>query len=107
MGEAARKWIIKDAEGRILGPFTTEKILYKIGRGEFDGQEFVALHPSGDWIPISQDPQFYDRLLESLSENEEQLPDESSFGEHVEPKTEIHQETPGRPKIQIDMEAGP
>lgn len=69
MGEANRRWIIRDASGRIDGPFTTEKVLYKIGRGEFSGEETIAHYPDGKWIPISHDPQFYDKLLEVISEH--------------------------------------
>jgi tetratricopeptide (TPR) repeat protein len=69
MDEGNRRWIIRDAAGQIDGPFTTEKILYKIGRGEFGGDEYIALYPNGKWIPISQDPQFYDKLLEILSDD--------------------------------------
>lgn len=69
MNPSNRRWIIRDTDGRIEGPFTTEKILYKIGRGEFSGEEYIAHFPDGKWIPISQDPQFYDKLLELLSAN--------------------------------------
>jgi tetratricopeptide (TPR) repeat protein len=72
MGQGNRRWIIRDASGRIDGPFTTEKILYKIGRGEFSGDEHIAHYPDGHWIPISQDPQFYDKLLDVISEDENQ-----------------------------------
>ena len=76
MEQSNKKWIIRNAAGRISGPFTTEKILYSIGRGEFSGEEYVSFYPGGKWIPISQDPQFYDKLLEVLgtSENEEVSP---------------------------------
>src|SRR4051812_46707718 len=73
----SRRWIIRDASGRIEGPFATEKVLYKIGRGEFSGEEHIAHFPDGKWIPISQDPQFYDKLLEVISTNadEEKIED--------------------------------
>lgn len=76
MDQSTKRWIIRDASGRISGPFTTEKILYSIGRGEFSGDESIAFYPGGKWIPISQDPQFYDKLLDVLgkSENEEVSP---------------------------------
>lgn len=70
MSQGTKKWIIRDASGHIEGPFTTEKVLYKIGRGEFSGEEHIAHYPDGKWISISQDPQFYDKLLEVLSANE-------------------------------------
>lgn len=67
MSQSSRRWIIRDAAGRIEGPFTTEKVLYKIGRGEFSGEEQIAHFPDGKWIAISQDPQFYDKLLEVIA----------------------------------------
>lgn len=69
MAEGNKKWIIRDASGRISGPFTTEKVLYKIGRSEFSGDEAISLYPGGKWISITQDPQFYDKLLEVLAAN--------------------------------------
>ncbi len=78
MGQGTRKWIIRDAAGHIDGPFTTEKVLYKIGRGEFSGEEHIAHYPGGKWIPISQDPQFYDKLLEVLSSNENMEPSQET-----------------------------
>ncbi len=72
MAENQRRWIIRDATGHIDGPFTTEKVLYKIGRGEFSGEEHIAHYPDGKWIPISQDPQFYDKLLDVISADENQ-----------------------------------
>jgi tetratricopeptide (TPR) repeat protein len=70
MEQGTKRWIIKDSSGRITGPFTTEKILYKIGRGEFTGEESIAYYPGGKWMAISTDPQFYDRLLEVLAAKE-------------------------------------
>ncbi len=78
MGQGNRKWIIRDASGRIDGPFSTEKILYKIGRGEFSGEEAIAHYPDGKWFPISQDPQFYDKLLEVLASNQDEEMSEST-----------------------------
>lgn len=75
MGEGNRRWIIRDASGRIDGPFTTEKVLYKIGRGEFSGDEAIAHYPDGKWIAISQDPQFYDKLLEVIASQEPEEPE--------------------------------
>ncbi len=67
MSDASKKkWLIKDREGRVRGPFYTDDILSRISRGEFSGEEFISLYPSTNWIPISNDPQFYDRLLETL-----------------------------------------
>ena len=64
---SANKWIVKDAEGKIYGPFTTEQVLEQIDRNYFLGGEQVASYPGGNWIPISKAPEFYDRLLDVLA----------------------------------------
>lgn len=69
MSDEGRKWIVKDGEGRIYGPFNTSKILRQIDKGYFAGGELVALYPGGNWIPISKAPEFYDRLLDVLAAN--------------------------------------
>ena len=76
-----RKWITRDAAGQIEGPFTTEKVLYKIGRGELTGEEAIAIYPDGKWFAITRDPQFYDKLLEVLSQNERR--DVDGTGDHT------------------------
>jgi len=63
-----KRWIVKDAEGRIFGPFSTEQVLEQIDRNYFLGGEQVASYPGGDWTPISKAPEFYDRLLDVLAE---------------------------------------
>ncbi len=62
-----KRWIVKDAEGRIFGPFVTEQVLEQIDRNYFLGGELIASYPGGDWIPISKSPEFYDRLLDALA----------------------------------------
>ena len=96
MGQGNRKWIIRDALGRIGGPFTTEKVLYKIGRGEFSGEEAIARYPDGKWIPISQDPQFYDKLLEVLASNQnEEVADDTRVLEFTRHQSEeVRAESP-------------
>ncbi len=93
-----RRWIIRDATGRIDGPFTTEKVLYKIGRGEFSGEEAIAHFPDGKWIPISQDPQFYDKLLEILANNsnEESSEDTSVMEFTRAAETEVRDSAPAQ-----------
>ncbi len=67
MAESNNQWIVKTEEGRIRGPYSTERVLEKISQGIFSGDELISKYPGSDWFPISQDPQFYDRLLEVLS----------------------------------------
>lgn len=67
MADQGPKWIVKDGEGRIYGPFATEKVLRQIEKGYFSGGETIAKYPGGSWIPISKAPEFYDRLLDVLA----------------------------------------
>jgi tetratricopeptide (TPR) repeat protein len=68
-----RRWIIKNAEGVLKGPISTEEVLKRISRGDISGDELISEYPGANWYPISQDPEFYDRLLEALS-RQAQLP---------------------------------
>lgn len=97
MEQSNRRWIIRNAAGRIDGPFTTEKVLYMIGRQEFSGEEHIAHYPGGKWIPISQDPQFFDKLLEVLAENDSESRGEQTrvleFTKHQETQAEVPEYT--------------
>jgi len=64
--ENQKKWIVKDATGRIFGPFQTEQVLEKIDKNYFLGGEMVASYPGGSWIAITKAPEFSDRLLDVL-----------------------------------------
>ncbi len=66
--KTAKTWIVRDPEGKIFGPFNTDQVLVQIDRGYFMGGEDVALYPGGRWIPISNTPEFYDRLLDALAQ---------------------------------------
>lgn len=66
--KTSKTWIVRDREGKIFGPFNTDQVLVQIDRGYFMGGEDVALYPGGRWIPISNTPEFYDRLLEALAQ---------------------------------------
>ena len=63
---SSKKWIIKDSSGKVRGPYATDAVLARIRRGDFTGEEMVALFPGADWFPISSSPEFYDQLLASL-----------------------------------------
>lgn len=64
---AAKQWIIRDTEGKIYGPFSTDEVLTQIDRNYFLGGEQVMTYPGGNWIAISKAPEFYDRLLDVLA----------------------------------------
>ncbi len=63
----SQKWIVKDSEGKIWGPFVYEKLIRQIENSYYHGEELVATYPGGTWIKMSKHPEFYDKLLESLS----------------------------------------
>lgn len=70
MATNKKSWVIRTAQGKLLGPLTTEEVLKCIGEGELIGDEQISLYPSSKWFPISQDPYFYDKLLEGLAARE-------------------------------------
>ncbi|MGZ3743118.1 MAG: tetratricopeptide repeat protein [Pseudobdellovibrionaceae bacterium] len=45
-----------------------------IGEGVFSGSEMVSRYPSGQWTLLSQETQFYDKLLEVLEGSVENIP---------------------------------
>ncbi len=65
--KGSKLWMIKNSEGKISGPYTTERVLEKIDENDFLGGELVATYPGGSWIAISKAPEFYDRLLDALA----------------------------------------
>ena len=63
----AKQWIVRDADGKIYGPFSSEQVLIQIDKYYFVGSEQVAIYPGGNWINISKSPEFSDRLLDVLA----------------------------------------
>lgn len=76
--EHPKKWIVKIEDGRLKGPYSTQKILQKISQGIFTGDELISRYPGSDWYPITKDPVFYDYLLSVLSGENGEIPDEDS-----------------------------
>lgn len=71
-----RRWIVKESEGKIWGPYSTAQVLEQIDRGYYVGGEQVASFPGGQWVAISKTPEFYDRLLDVLvAEGRPRLPE--------------------------------
>ena len=56
------------SNGRVMGPYSTEAVLKLISEGALGGEERIRKSPGGQWIPISKEADFYDRLLEALHE---------------------------------------
>ena len=81
-----RKWIVRDDAGRVSGPFSTRALLQKISEGRVGEEYQVARYPGGDWQAISKNPEFYDRLLETLEREAER--DSSGKNSHPAAKEE-------------------
>ncbi|MGZ3790987.1 MAG: tetratricopeptide repeat protein [Bdellovibrio sp.] len=59
-------WVVKNRNGQVKGPYSTDAILRMIGEGVFSGQEMISKLPDGQWTLISKETAFYDKLLEAL-----------------------------------------
>ena len=97
--ESKKRWLLKDRDGRVRGPFYTDEILKKISRGEFFGEEMIALYPSTDWMPISNDPEFFDQLLEALDGEQARINEEVVAPVDIPIDDEIEDEFIEKPSI--------
>lgn len=66
MSEGNTKWIVKQENGQIRGPFTTEEVLKFIRESLYFGTEMIAKYPDGNWSAVSNRPEFYEALLQAL-----------------------------------------
>ena len=64
-------WLLKQKNGRVQGPLSTDEIIQLIQDKVVYGEEAISVYPDGRWKPISVEPLFYEPLLQALSENEE------------------------------------
>ncbi len=98
-----QKWVIKNKNGQILGPFETSDILEKINNGEFSGDEYISFYPDINWKPITNDMTFYDELLKSLSD---QVGDKQNKNSPQIKKTDKTPETINSPASDGDKDSG-
>lgn len=82
MAKISITWIVKNPRGQIKGPYTTIEVLDFISNGKFSGEEEISKYPGGEWTTISKEPEFYERILETL---ENQLKDPND----VKPQTKV------------------
>lgn len=64
MADQKQQWLIKDADGKVHGPYDRDSLFSLIEKGALTGVEQVAEYPSGDYSSISQNIEFYDKFLE-------------------------------------------
>ncbi|MCB9073723.1 MAG: tetratricopeptide repeat protein [Bdellovibrionaceae bacterium] len=65
---AQQLWYVKNVQQQVFGPMTNEEVLAQIQRGFFLGQELIAAVQDGRWIPITQNPIFFDAIIAGLDE---------------------------------------
>ena len=64
-------WWIRYKNGRIQGPLSIDEIIQLISNRVISGEETISVYPGGRWKPISVEPQFYEALLNVLSDEAE------------------------------------
>ncbi len=92
MAKISITWIIKNQRGHIKGPYTTIEVLNFISNGTFSGEEQITKYPGGEWTTISKEPEFYEKILETL-ENQLKNPGVSPKDNKSETK-KINKTTP-------------
>lgn len=60
------KWIIRDSNWKVIGPYSKEAIFNLIDRGIIKGEEMIAIYPDGNWEPFAREVEFYERLMDFL-----------------------------------------
>lgn len=63
---AQQMWYIKNPADQVFGPMSDDEVLAQIYTGFFLGQELIANVNDGQWIPITQNPKFFDAIVEGL-----------------------------------------
>ncbi len=66
------KWYVKDMQGQVYGPLTADEVVVQIQSGFFLGQELIAKEKEARWYAITQEPLFFEAIVEGL--NRELMP---------------------------------
>ncbi|MCC6276972.1 MAG: tetratricopeptide repeat protein [Oligoflexia bacterium] len=66
MSSQHKKWIVRNHDGHIYGPFEPAKIRELLLKGVFSGEEQVANYPAGDWMAMSAEAELYEFVLEAI-----------------------------------------
>lgn len=103
MNAPRKRWIVKNQEGLLKGPYTTDQVLRRISKGDFGGDELISEYPGANWYPISKDPNFYDRLLEVLSNKAEMPPDAAVSHQPSHTEDENERPSPSHSSSQADV----
>ena len=96
------QWVLRSDQGKLRGPFNTQVVLKMIREGQVSGEEKIARYPGGKWIPISQEPEFYDHLLGALENDVVEAKKETTFRQQKEEETILPESAIHLSKIQIE-----
>lgn len=62
----SEQWVVKNEQGQVKGPYSTDAVIKMILSGIFNGAENICGYPDGEWRSLTKQPEFYDALIESL-----------------------------------------
>ncbi|MCB0404498.1 MAG: tetratricopeptide repeat protein [Bdellovibrionales bacterium] len=91
MGNHSKSFQVKDRHGKLDQNLSEQRILSRIERGKYTGEEEVALPPYVEWQKLSSIPIFYDALMKRLFEDQYKSEDEPGTSGKKERKT-LHKE---------------
>ncbi|MCX7977570.1 MAG: tetratricopeptide repeat protein [Bdellovibrionaceae bacterium] len=79
-------WVLRSSDGQLHGPFDTARILADIEIGKFNGDEFLARYPGGEFVQLALHPEFGEALFRQLEVRESKtkaqekiIPEETIF----------------------------
>ncbi len=94
MAKISITWIVKNPKGHVKGPYTTIEVLNFITNGMFTGEEQISKYPGGDWTTISKEPEFYERILETLEDQLKDPKDQKEPTVNKPAKTKVEEKKP-------------
>ncbi|PWU14985.1 MAG: hypothetical protein C5B49_12430 [Bdellovibrio sp.] len=84
-GPQSQKWIVLFSHGKSIGPFTEDAIQRLIAEGTVDESCRVRLAAGGNWIPLTQEPAFFEAVLAAVNKpkNPDRQPPQNLIAETV------------------------
>ncbi|MCC6138846.1 MAG: hypothetical protein IT287_09445, partial [Bdellovibrionaceae bacterium] len=89
-----KMWYVKNLNQQVFGPMSSDEVIAQIQTGFFLGQELIASVNDGQWIPITQNPHFFEAIVEGL-DRELKINDESVDSKINSEATYIEEDSKG------------
>lgn len=91
---------------KLMGPYSREALEQLIARGAISGEEEIAVHPDGHWVPIATLPEFYDLILAAMESEGKKLNSPESAIAKMEANTilAVDDQKMKRPKARPEKE---